>query len=38
MNEKLCGPLRISAISASDLPFNAENAEIRRGYAEKDLI
>ena len=27
----LCGPLRISAVSAINGYFNAENAEVRRG-------
>jgi hypothetical protein len=27
----LCGPLRISALSALEIIINAENAEIRRG-------
>ena len=31
----LCGPLRISAISALRVNFNAEDAEIRRGPQRK---
>jgi len=32
--KSLCGSLRISASSVFKLPFNAENAEIRRGRRE----
>ena len=34
----LSGSLRISAPSAFELPFNAENAEIRRGRRENRSI
>ena len=33
----LCGSQRISAFSAFELPFNAENTEVRRGRRETNL-
>jgi len=34
-SEDLCGPLRISAYSASKHLFNAEIAEVRRGFGSQ---
>jgi hypothetical protein len=36
--DKFCRPLRISAVSALKLIFNAEDAEIRRGPQRNDSL